>query len=121
MSIKQKAIIRNWCLVGNTLWGNVYGHPKHPDGEFVHTSQIVEINAFTNRAETRNTVYALQNRLLVIPAKKKKGFAAMTQEQRSRIASLGGKAAHAAGTAHKYTSEEARAAGAIGGRSRRKV
>lgn len=34
---------------------------------------------------------------------------------RREIASLGGKAAHAKGTAHEFTSEEASLAGSIGG------
>lgn len=49
-----------------------------------------------------------------------KGFASMSQEQRSAIASKGGKAAHALGTAHKWTSEEAQAAGRIGGAKSRR-
>lgn len=42
-----------------------------------------------------------------------KGFASMTSEQRRRIASLGGKAAHEQGVAHRWVegSEEPRAAG----------
>lgn len=43
---------------------------------------------------------------------KKKGFAALSKEQRSAIARSGGKAAHAKGTAHMFTSEEGKAAGA---------
>jgi uncharacterized protein len=46
----------------------------------------------------------------------KRGFASMDPETRSMIAGLGGKAAHASGMAHKFTSEEARRAGTIGGR-----
>jgi uncharacterized protein len=42
--------------------------------------------------------------------KKKKGFAVMSPDLVSKIASKGGIASHAKGTAHKYTSEEARAA-----------
>jgi len=42
----------------------------------------------------------------------------MTAEQKHRIASLGGKAAHALGLAHKWTSEEAKAAGEKGGKIR---
>jgi general stress protein YciG len=44
-----------------------------------------------------------------------RGFAAMDRAKVSEIASKGGKAAHAAGTAHQFTSEEARAAGKKGG------
>ncbi|MND08756.1 Stress-induced bacterial acidophilic repeat motif protein [compost metagenome] len=39
----------------------------------------------------------------------------MPKEQQRAIASKGGKAAHAKGTAHEFTSEEARAAGKKGG------
>lgn len=39
----------------------------------------------------------------------------MTPEQRREIASKGGKSAHEKGTAHKWDSTEAKAAGAKGG------
>jgi general stress protein YciG len=39
----------------------------------------------------------------------------MTLEKRRQIASLGGRTAHERGMAHKYTSEEAQAAGRKGG------
>ena len=45
----------------------------------------------------------------------KRGFAAMDPERQREIASEGGKASHQKGTAHEFTSEEARAAGRIGG------
>jgi general stress protein YciG len=44
-----------------------------------------------------------------------RGFAAMDRKRVSEIASKGGKAAHAAGTAHQFSTEEARAAGRKGG------
>jgi general stress protein YciG len=44
-----------------------------------------------------------------------RGFASMSTEKKREIASKGGKAAHALGTAHKWTSEEAQAAGRKGG------
>lgn len=50
--------------------------------------------------------------------KRRGGFAAMIKsdpERQRAIASAGGKAAHALGTAHKWTSEEAEAAGRKGG------
>lgn len=47
--------------------------------------------------------------------KKPRGFAVMTREQRSAIASLGGRAAHAKGTAHEWNRETAAAAGRKGG------
>lgn len=47
--------------------------------------------------------------------RKPRGFAAMDRKKVSEIASKGGKAAHAAGTAHQFTSDEARVAGKKGG------
>ena len=41
----------------------------------------------------------------------KRGFAAMRPEEQRRIASMGGRAAHASGHAHEFTTEEARIAG----------
>ncbi len=49
---------------------------------------------------------------------KKRGFASMNKEKQREIASRGGKAAHEKGTAHEFTSEEARNAGRKGGRGR---
>lgn len=46
-----------------------------------------------------------------------KGFAGLSIEARKAIASKGGKAAHAKGTAHQWTSAEARVAGTKGGRN----
>ncbi len=45
----------------------------------------------------------------------KRGFASMDPEKRREIASKGGRAAHEKGTAHEWTSEEARSAGRKGG------
>lgn len=46
----------------------------------------------------------------------KRGFAGMTDRKKQReIASKGGKAAHANGTGHEWTTEEAREAGRKGG------
>lgn len=50
-----------------------------------------------------------------------RGFASMTPERRREIASMGAKKAHANGNAHKWTPEEARAAGKKGGLARRKA
>lgn len=50
----------------------------------------------------------------------KRGFGSMSKERIRQIASSGGKAVQAAGTAHRYTSEEARAAGQKGGKAHRK-
>lgn len=52
--------------------------------------------------------------------KKLRGFAAMSKEKRVEIARRGGHRAHALGVAHKFTAEEARIAGSIGGKNRYK-
>jgi general stress protein YciG len=49
--------------------------------------------------------------------KRGRGFAVMDHALVSEIARKGGRAAHSAGTAHEFTSEEARAAGRKGGRA----
>jgi len=66
-----------------------------------------------NRAEAHETTAQTQE----APPKPRKprGFAAMDRKRVSEIASKGGKAAHAAGTAHEFSAEEARAAGRKGG------
>lgn len=46
---------------------------------------------------------------------KPRGFGAIDPELQREIASKGGKAAHSGRTAHQFTSEEARAAGRLGG------
>lgn len=45
----------------------------------------------------------------------RRGFASMDESRQRAIASEGGRAAHARGTAHEFTSEEAREAGRKGG------
>lgn len=46
-----------------------------------------------------------------------RGFASMSPEKQKEIARKGGKAAHQKGTAHQFTSEEAREAGRKGGQA----
>lgn len=47
--------------------------------------------------------------------KKPRGFAAMDRDRVRAIAAIGGKAAHALGVGRQFNSEEARAAGRLGG------
>lgn len=47
--------------------------------------------------------------------KGRRGFAAMDPATQQRIAAQGGRTAHEMGSAHEFTSEEARAAGRKGG------
>ncbi|RPD49326.1 general stress protein [Hymenobacter sediminis] len=51
--------------------------------------------------------------------KRPRGFAAMDPATQRRIASEGGKASHESGRGHRFTSEEARAAGRKGGQASR--
>ena len=48
-----------------------------------------------------------------------RGFASMDRQKQREIASKGGRAAHEHGTAHEWTSDEAREAGRKGGASTR--
>lgn len=50
---------------------------------------------------------------------KPRGFAAMDSQRQREIASLGGQTAHRLGKAHRFSAEEARAAGAAGHQTRR--
>ena len=52
-----------------------------------------------------------------VKPRRPRGFAAMDRKLVSEIARKGGKAAHSAGTAHEFTSDEARDAGRKGGRA----
>ena len=49
--------------------------------------------------------------------KDERGFASMDPDKQRSIASKGGQAAHQKGTAHEFSSEEARAAGRKGGQA----
>ncbi|HEU5343068.1 MAG TPA: KGG domain-containing protein [Ktedonobacterales bacterium] len=50
---------------------------------------------------------------------RRRGFAAMDPKKQREIASKGGRAAHEHGSAHEWTSDEARMAGRKGGGSSR--
>ena len=53
--------------------------------------------------------------VLEVVRKARRGFASMSPEKQREIASKGGRAAHAKGTAHEWSAEEAREAGRKGG------
>ncbi len=55
-----------------------------------------------------------------IGEKSRRGFAAMSPEQQRRIASEGGRASHESGRGHRFSAEEARAAGRKGGQISRR-
>jgi hypothetical protein len=64
--------------------------------------QDTSLNASTNEQSTSSSG---------TPERRLRGFAAMSPEKKREIASMGGRAAHACGRAHQFSSEEARAAG----------
>jgi general stress protein YciG len=70
---------------------------------------MVNDDATKNAADTDDTAPD------TVPAKKRRGFAVMDKDKVREIASKGGKAAHAQGTAHEFSREEAVAAGRKGG------
>jgi general stress protein YciG len=88
--------LRSWHL-GCTGWAR--GLPPYA----VVTAEGVCNPARTPRREEANV------------AKEDRGFASMDRAKQREIASKGGKAAHQKGTAHEWTSEEARDAGRKGG------
>jgi uncharacterized protein len=53
-----------------------------------------------------------------VKKKDSRGFASMDRDKQREIASKGGKAAHAKGTAHEWSREQARDAGRKGGLAR---
>lgn len=57
----------------------------------------------------------MQNNVASMPQRGKQGFASMSRDAQREIASKGGKAAHKKGTAHEWSSDEARRAGKKGG------
>ena len=59
--------------------------------------------------------YSADTEERTMPAPRKGGFSAMSPERLKQITSQGGKAAHAAGLANKFTTETAREAGKVGG------
>jgi len=61
-----------------------------------------DTNAVVNSAVVSDTI--------LVPASKLRGFARMDPAKVKEYASRGGKAAHASGNAHKFNSEEAKAA-----------
>lgn len=50
-------------------------------------------------------------------SEKKRGFAALSPEERKKIAAKGGREAHKRGKAHEFDSESAKKAGSLGGQT----
>ncbi|TGE23793.1 general stress protein [Hymenobacter aquaticus] len=73
----------------------------------------------TARASAARTSTRAANSKTTPAGKSLRGFAAMDPAEQRRIASEGGKASHESGRGHRFTSEEARAAGRKGGQASR--
>jgi general stress protein YciG len=68
----------------------------------------------------RYKTYTTKGEVTVFEIRKaRRGFASMSPEKQREIASKGGRAAHAKGTAHEWSAEEARRAGRKGGQASR--
>ncbi len=78
-----------------------------------------ENNANTTTPEPQQQTASTDGQPAAAPVEerrpRRRGFAAMDRDRVKEIASKGGKAAHAAGTAHQFSSDEARNAGRKGG------
>ncbi|HTD83596.1 MAG TPA: KGG domain-containing protein [Gemmatimonadaceae bacterium] len=75
------------------------------------TSGTISSTRSDSGVETRSTG--------TVSRKTPRGFAAMDPQAQRAIAAKGGRAAHQKGTAHEFTSEEARIAGRKGGEASR--
>jgi len=69
----------------------------------------------TSRAQGSDTAPTPNAAQPAAAAPRKRGFGAMDRAEVRKLAQKGGVAAHRAGTAHEFSSEEARAAGRKGG------
>ena len=76
---------------------------------------VLDPTSNTSPEPTEETTNTTDTPAPAAKPRKPRGFAAMDRKKVSEIASKGGKAAHAAGTAHQFTSDEARVAGKKGG------
>ena len=68
-----------------------------------------------NQNSAPQTTASVESTPVADKPRKSRGFAAMDPKLVSELAKRGGKAAHRAGTAHQFTSDEARVAGRKGG------
>jgi general stress protein YciG len=102
--------------------GQVFLPEQRPD-LFVNTNKRVFsghkdcFGLTTGRVNHKPTQSQLFWRKRIMAEKSKRGFGSMDINKRREIASKGGKAAHAKGSAHRFTPEEAREAGRKGGQA----
>jgi hypothetical protein len=75
--------------------------------QYEQSSNVSEQYYLVVRTNIANLCSSASMSLMQKLMNSRRGFASMAPEKRSRIASLGGKAAHAQGTAHRFTHAEA--------------
>lgn len=75
------------------------------------------ITSRTNRSVNEVKLREEKKEAALPPKAEGRGFAGMDEDRRREVARMGGRAAHQKGTAHEFTSEEAREAGRKGGRA----
>lgn len=57
---KQTARLENWYVYdSDRVVGDVYGHPRFPDGHHIITSTIDKMSEAESVCETLNTIYTL--------------------------------------------------------------
>lgn len=78
------------------------------------------LNTETKQAGVKSPLKATKRPARRIGEKARRGFAAMSPEQQRDIASRGGRASHESGRGHRFSTEEARAAGRKGGQISRR-
>ena len=91
------------------MFPTVYGYPEPVELAYNSLIEAAGIGVLFDRWEV--TVFEIR--------KARRGFASMSAEKQREIASKGGRAAHAKGTAHEWSAEEARRAGRKGGQASR--
>jgi general stress protein YciG len=91
--------------------------PRRQDEKIMHIDPIDETRADETPEGESAERQAEASPGDVTRPHKPRGFAAIDRNLVKEIARKGGKAAHAAGTAHEFTSEEARVAGRKGGQA----
>jgi general stress protein YciG len=110
---RAKALRTHSELDRKSSWGAENGSKWAPgwsrDGVTRRTEASMHDENNNGRSQTSTTQEEVQTK-----PRKPRGFAAMDPKLVSELATRGGKAAHRAGTAHEFTSEEARAAGRKG-------
>ena len=87
---------------------------QDPPSEPGQAPYVVRVHQAGAHSESRTMNDASKGRMTG-ERKERRGFASMSPEKQREIASKGGRAAHQKGTAHEWTSEEARSAGRKGG------